>query len=98
MSSLSELKWNSVIVGLVAGVGIGFLLASRGNGPKNEKAKMELEKLDSDGPVAKEIAACIPYYPYKKIPRFYDIQGLLSNPEKFELMIQIFVARYRKMG
>lgn len=95
--SSSDVNWNSVIVGLVAGVGIGFVLASQTNGPKGGEKK-KLEELNSDGPIAKEIAACIPYYPYKKIPKFYDIQGLLSNPDKFELMIQIFVARYKKMG
>ena len=34
-----------------------------------------------DGEVAKRIAAVIPYYPYKGIPRFYDINGFLQRPE-----------------
>lgn len=89
-----EFNRTSVITGLVAGLGIGFVLAKL-SGPKKKKV---LKQLKPDGPVAKDIAACIPYYPYKKIDRFYDIQGLLSNPDKFELMIDIFVQRYRKMG
>ena len=93
MSSLSDFNWKSAITGLVAGIGLGFVLAR-----SSRPTKKVLQELKPDGAVAKELAACIPYYPYKKIPRFYDIQGLLSNPEKFELMVDIFVERYRKMG
>ena len=37
---------------------------------------------DPTGPAAQEIAALIPYFPFKSIPRFYDIGGLLANPTK----------------
>ena len=39
------------------------------------------ESYKQDGEVAKRIAAVIPYYPYKGIPRFYDINGFLQRPE-----------------
>ncbi len=32
------------------------------------------------------------------IDRFYDISGMLSNPEAFHLCIDIFVKRYRTMN
>jgi hypothetical protein len=40
----------------------------------------ELEYVQ-DGEEAREIAAVIPYFPFKGIPRFYDIGGFLSQPE-----------------
>lgn len=30
---------------------------------------------EQDGEVAKRIAAVIPYYPFKGIPRFYDVSS-----------------------
>ena len=51
-----------------------------------------------DGPVAQKIAAVIPYYPFKGIPRFYDINGFTQRPEIFQLVIDVFVARYKEMG
>jgi len=48
-----------------------------------------------DGPVAKKIAAVVPYYKFKGIPRFYDINGFLMNPEIFQLVIDTFAARYK---
>merc|ERR1719171_259113 len=47
-----------------------------------------------DGPLAREIAAVIPYYPFKKIERFYDIGGLLANPELFGKACDVLAARY----
>ena len=47
-----------------------------------------------DGPEAKEIADVIPYYAFKGIDRFYDISGMTHNPEIFQKVIDIFVARY----
>ena len=37
----------------------------------------------------------IPYYPFKGIPRFYDIQGFLQRPDIFQEVVDIFVARYK---
>ena len=48
-----------------------------------------------DGDVAKRIAAVIPYYPYKGIPRFYDINGFLQRPDIFQEVVDLFAARYR---
>jgi len=36
----------------------------------------------------------IPYFPFKGIPRFYDIGGFLARPEVFQRIVDIFVARY----
>lgn len=46
-----------------------------------------------NGEVAKQIAAVIPYYPFKGVDRFYDIGGFLNQPEIFQLVIDAFVAR-----
>ena len=37
---------------------------------------------EQDGEEAREIAKVIPYFPFKGIPRFYDIGGFLSKPGK----------------
>jgi hypothetical protein len=34
-----------------------------------------------DGPEAQRIASVIPYYPFHGVERFYDISGMLSDPE-----------------
>ncbi|KAG8465622.1 hypothetical protein KFE25_002929 [Diacronema lutheri] len=47
-----------------------------------------------DGPVARRIASAIPYYPYKGIPRFYDINGFLVRPDVFQLVIDVLAKRY----
>lgn len=47
-----------------------------------------------DGEAARRIAAVIPYYPYKGIPRFYDINGFLVRPDIFQLVVDVFVQRY----
>ena len=51
-----------------------------------------------DGPEAREIASVIEYFPFKGIPRFYDIAGFLSKPEVFQKIIDIFAARYAAIG
>lgn len=48
-----------------------------------------------DGPTAQKIAAVIPYYKFKGIPRFYDINGFLQQPDIFQLVIDVFAARYK---
>lgn len=49
---------------------------------------------EQDGPEAKEIAQYLPYYPFKGIPRFYDIGEFLYKPEIFQKVVNIFVNRY----
>ena len=48
-----------------------------------------------DGPVAKRIASVTPYFPFKGIPKFYDIGGFLKDPEAFSLVIEVLVERYK---
>jgi adenine phosphoribosyltransferase len=50
-----------------------------------------------DGPEAIQIASVIPYYPFHGVPRFYDISGMLHNPNIFQLCINIFVERYASL-
>ena len=49
----------------------------------------------SNGAVAQRIASVTPYFPFKGVPRFYDIGGFLKDPEAFQLAIDVFVERYR---
>jgi adenine phosphoribosyltransferase len=49
---------------------------------------------EQDGEEAREIAKYLPYYPFKGIPRFYDIGGFLAEPAIFQRIVDIFVARY----
>jgi hypothetical protein len=48
-----------------------------------------------DGPVAQRIADVTPFFPYKGIPRFYDIGGFLKHPEIFALVIEVLAERYK---
>ena len=48
-----------------------------------------------DGPVAKRIASVTPYFPFKGIPKFYDIGGFLKDPEAFALVVEVLVERYK---
>mmetsp|Transcript_85482 Transcript_85482/g.242359 ORF Transcript_85482/g.242359 Transcript_85482/m.242359 type:complete len:206 (+) Transcript_85482:90-707(+) len=51
-----------------------------------------------DGPLAREIAATVPYFPYKGIERFYDIGGLLRYPALFDRACGAMAARCRTLG
>lgn len=51
-----------------------------------------------DGEVAKIIAKTMPYFPFKGIPRFYDIGGFLSKPDVFQKIVDIFADRYSTIG
>ena len=55
-------------------------------------------KYEQDGPEAKEIAHYLPYFPFKGIPRFYDIGGFLYEPAVFQRIVDIFANRYREIG
>jgi adenine phosphoribosyltransferase len=52
---------------------------------------------EQDGPIAKEIAAVTPWYPFKGIPRFYDIGGFMAHPAVFQKVIDAYVQRYKGM-
>jgi len=52
----------------------------------------------TDGPEACRIASVIPYYKFHGVPRFYDISGMLHDPEAFQLCVDIFVKRYAALG
>merc|ERR1719188_1503583 len=54
--------------------------------------------MTSDGPLAKDIAKVIPYFPYKGLDKFYDMQGLLQHPKLFNAACAVMAKRYRKMG
>jgi len=55
-------------------------------------------KYQQDGDEARQIAKHVPYFPFKGIPRFYDIGGFLAEPEIFQQIVNIFVDRYREIG
>ena len=52
---------------------------------------------EQDGPEARFLAQYLPYFPFKGIPRFYDIGGFLSEPTIFARIIDIFASRYATM-
>ena len=62
---------------------------------KHQASSAGAEDYTQDGPVAKKIAAVIPYYKFKGIPRFYDINGFLTNPPIFQLVVDTFARRYK---
>lgn len=41
-------------------------------------------KYKQDGPEAREITKYVPYFPFKGIERFYDIDGFLFYPDVFQ--------------
>mmetsp|Transcript_14932 Transcript_14932/g.22468 ORF Transcript_14932/g.22468 Transcript_14932/m.22468 type:complete len:203 (-) Transcript_14932:178-786(-) len=43
------------------------------------------------------IASTVPYYPFHGVPRFYDISGMLANPDAFQRCIDIFVKKYKDL-
>ena len=72
---------------------------SKGNSNSNSDNMSSIKKTyEQDGDEAREIAKYLPYYPFKGIPRFYDIGGFLAEPEIFQKIVDIFVARYSGGG
>jgi len=63
-----------------------------------EEMSTEKSTYEQDGPEAKAIAKYLPYYPFKGIPRFYDIGGFLAAPEVFQNIVDIFASRYADIG
>ena len=70
--------------------------ASRQRASRQRELGMASE-YEQDGEAARRIAAVIPYYPFKGIPRFYDIGGFLQRPDIFQEVIDILAARYKDM-
>ena len=58
----------------------------------------DTQQYEPDGKIAREIAAVVPYYPFKGIPRFYDIGGFLERPDIFQKVIDAYVHRYKGIG
>lgn len=58
----------------------------------------EYTEYTQDGVEAKRIASVIPYYPFHGVDRFYDISGMLSDPEAFKLCIDVFTRRYAALN
>lgn len=77
---------------LGAGIGIGLVLHMIAN-----RKKQSIIDCTPNGATAKRIASVTPYFPFKGLDRFVDIGGFLRNPEMFQLAIDVFVERYRKV-
>ncbi|CAK0817216.1 unnamed protein product [Prorocentrum cordatum] len=65
---------------------------------KTQAKKLSAEDLETDGPLAREIAPVIPFFPFKQIERFYDIQGLLKHPKLLNAACALMAKRFRKLG
>ena len=53
---------------------------------------------EQDGKEARSIAKYLPYFPFKGIPRFYDIGGFLAEPTVFQQVVDILTSRYAEIG
>lgn len=62
------------------------------------QSNMSTKTYEQDGEEAREIAKYLPYFPFKGIPRFYDIGGFLEKPDVFQQIVDIFVKRYAEIG
>jgi len=62
------------------------------------RGRLTEEDLEPNGPLAAKIAAVIPYFPYKKLDKFYDVQGLLNHPRLLNDMCEVMARRFRKLG
>lgn len=56
------------------------------------------EDMESTGPLAKQVAAVIPYYPFKKMEKYYDVQGLLKHPNMLNAVCAVMAKHLRKSG
>jgi adenine phosphoribosyltransferase len=63
----------------------------------NNNMSSPASKYQQDGPEAQEISQYLPYFPFKGIPRFYDIGGFLYEPKVFQKIVDIFAERYREL-
>jgi hypothetical protein len=64
------------------------------NNSNNNRNNINMSQYLQDGPEAQEIAQYLPWFPFKGIPRFYDIGGFLYEPAVFAKIVDIFVGRY----
>jgi adenine phosphoribosyltransferase len=75
-----------------------FAADSRGHCSDPNIMSTVSNKYQQDGPEAKEIAQYLPFFPFKGIPRFYDIGGFLYEPAVFQKIVDIFADRYSEIG
>jgi hypothetical protein len=97
MSSLCPVPHTSRDQVWLAVGAFGGILAAKYYFDYKKSAAPPSRNYTQDGDVAKEIAAVTPYYPFKKIPRFYDIGGFMEHPEIFQKVVDAYVERYRGM-
>lgn len=76
---------------LSIGLGAGLAAAALFQWNKKQRSRRS-------PPLESEIAAALPYYPFKQIPRFYDVQGLLNQPHLFEQMCHMLATRCKDLG
>lgn len=77
---------------LTIGLGAGIMGAALWRWNKKQRSGSRSANLES------EVAAALPYYPFKGIDRFYDVQGLLNKPHLFEQMCDMLAARCAELG
>ena len=65
---------------------------------RNSIMSADKKNYEQDGDEARQIAQYLPYFPFKGIPRFYDIGGFLEKPEVFQQIVDIFAERYNEIG
>lgn len=65
---------------------------------KWQPTNKQTQEVAHDGPLAKEVADSIPYYPFKKLDKYYDVQGLLHHPSLLDAVCTVMADRFRKMG
>jgi adenine phosphoribosyltransferase len=93
-----------VAVGASLGLGLGALARYCAAGSATPAAAATAPAAaaattyEQDGAEARAIAAVVPYFPFKGIPRFYDISGFLSRPAVFQRIVDVFAARYAGVG
>eukprot|EP00591_Stephanopyxis_turris_P005965 CAMPEP_0195516052 /NCGR_PEP_ID=MMETSP0794_2-20130614/6902_1 /TAXON_ID=515487 /ORGANISM="Stephanopyxis turris, Strain CCMP 815" /LENGTH=233 /DNA_ID=CAMNT_0040644565 /DNA_START=96 /DNA_END=797 /DNA_ORIENTATION=- len=75
-------------------------MAPQGTAVEKSSSKTSNEHDDylQDGPLARRIAETMPYFPFKGIPKFYDIGGFLSKPAVFQEIVDVFCRRYDNIG
>lgn len=66
--------------------------------PETQNRRLTQADSKHDGPLAKEVAAVIPYFPYKGLEKFYDVQGLLNHPTLFNAVCAVMAKRLRNQG
>lgn len=65
---------------------------------RNDSADDVADDVTADAALAQEVAAVIPYYPFKKLDKFYDVQGLLKHPNLLNAVCAVIAKRLRKLA